>query len=192
MGGTRLSFDLQYLLGRPPWDTDVTPPEVIELLEGRDLPPGRALDLGCGTGTNCITLARHGWEAVGVDFSAVAIRRAGRKAHRARLNCQFYRADVTDLTFLTAPFGLVLDIGCLHSVPSERWGAYAAGVVRLLRPRAPYLLYAFTPRQGAATRGIAPGEVHYLFARDFVVDRQEVGEDPNGPRSAWYWLRRNE
>ncbi|TEU17501.1 MAG: methyltransferase domain-containing protein, partial [Anaerolineales bacterium] len=66
------SFDLRYLLGRPPWDTEVTPPEVVELIEGEGLSPGRALDLGCGTGTNCIYLVRHGWEVVGVDFSLLA------------------------------------------------------------------------------------------------------------------------
>ena len=93
LGG--LSFDLQYLLGLAPWDTQVTPPEVVELVEGAGVPPGRALDLGCGSGTNCIYLACHGWEAVGVDFSAVAIRRARRKARRDRVDCKFYRADVT-------------------------------------------------------------------------------------------------
>jgi len=34
------SFDLHYLLGRPPWDTKVTPPEVVELIGGEVLPPG--------------------------------------------------------------------------------------------------------------------------------------------------------
>jgi len=29
------SFDLRYLLGWPPWDTKVTLPEVVELVEGR-------------------------------------------------------------------------------------------------------------------------------------------------------------
>jgi len=100
------NFDLQYLLGRVPWDTGVTPPEVVAVIERGDLAPGRALDLGCGTGTNCIYLARHGWQAVGVDFSVLAIRRARRKARRAGLDCRFYRADVTDLGFLDDPFAL--------------------------------------------------------------------------------------
>jgi hypothetical protein len=35
------SFDLRYLLVRLPWDTEVTPPEVVELVEGEDFSPGR-------------------------------------------------------------------------------------------------------------------------------------------------------
>ena len=185
------SFDLRYLLGRPPWDTEVTPPEVVELIERGSLRPGRALDLGCGTGTNCIYLARHGWEMVGIDFSLLAIRRARRKARRAGVDCQFYRGDVTDLAFLADPFDLALDIGCLHSLPPEGWGRYAAEVTRLVRPDSLYLLYAFTPRPDRSpTRGVAPQEVHSLFTPAFAVEREEIGKDPTGPRSAWYWLRR--
>ena len=158
------------------------------MIEG--LSPGRALDVGCGTGTNCITLARCGWEVVGVDFSAVAIHRARRKTRRAGVSCRLYRADVTNLEFLTRPFDLALDIGCLHSLSPDDWGPYAAEVTRLAPPGGLYLLYAFTPREQSAPRGIAPGELRRLFAPDFVVERQEVGNDPSGPRSAWYWLRR--
>ena len=32
------------------------------------LPPGRALDLGCGYGRTAILLAQHGWRVDGVDF----------------------------------------------------------------------------------------------------------------------------
>lgn len=184
-------FDLRYFLGRTPWDTHVTPPQVVELVEGGGLPPGRALDLGCGTGTNIIYLAHHGWEAVGVDFSAVAIRRARRQARRAGVNCRFYRADVTDLSFLERPFDLALDIGCLHSVPPENRERYAAGLARLVRPGGLYMLYAFTPRPDRfAPRGVASEEVRRLFTSAFATERQEGGDDPTGPPSAWYWLWR--
>ena len=187
----RWFFDLRYLRGHAPWDTGVTPPEVVELIEGEHLPPGRALDLGCGTGTNSIYLARHGWEVVGVDFSAVAIRRARRRARRAGVDVRFYRADVTDLSFLDGPFDLALDIGCLHGVPPERWERYAEGLARLVRPGGVYLLYAFAPRpERPVPQGIAPEEVRDIFAPAFAVEREAVGEDPNGPTAAGYWLRR--
>lgn len=185
------AFDLQYVLGRTPWDTQVTPPEVVELFEGGELPIGRALDLGCGTGTNCVYLARHGWQVVGVDFSVVAIWQARLRARRARVDCRFYRADVTDLSFLKGPFDFALDIGCLHSVPSEGWGRYAGEVTRLVRPGGLYMLYAFVPRPDRpGPPGVSPEKVRDLFGPAFVVERQEGGDDPTGPSSAWYWLRR--
>ena len=77
----RLFFTWMYRRGRTPWDTGISPPELVEAVEGVGaMPPGRALDLGCGTGTNCLYMARNGWQAIGVDFAAPAITRAKRKA----------------------------------------------------------------------------------------------------------------
>jgi SAM-dependent methyltransferase len=44
----------------------VPPSEVMDSIART--PPGTALDLGCGTGTNAIAVARHGWRVTGVDF----------------------------------------------------------------------------------------------------------------------------
>jgi cyclopropane fatty-acyl-phospholipid synthase-like methyltransferase len=148
------------------------------------------LDLGCGTGTNVIYMARHGWKGVGVDFSALAILQARWKAWRARLHCRFHRSGVTDMPFLTKPFDLILDIGCLHSIPYEQRAHYAAEVRRLVVPGGLYMLYAFLPRDDRSARGITPDEVAGLFTPDFVVKRREGGDDPTGPLSAWYWLEK--
>jgi SAM-dependent methyltransferase len=40
------------------------------------LPPGRALDLGCGEGGDAVWLAGRGWRVTAVDISATALRRA--------------------------------------------------------------------------------------------------------------------
>lgn len=44
------------------------------------LPPGRALDLGCGEGGDTIWLAENGWDVVGVDISDTALTRAADEA----------------------------------------------------------------------------------------------------------------
>lgn len=190
----RLYFELKYLFRKTPWDTEVTPPEIVELSESGKLAPGRALDLGCGTGTNAIYLAQRGWEVVGVDFSALAVYRARRRAQRAGVKCVFHWADVTDLGFLQPYFSLALDIGCLHSIPRAKWPRYAMELARLVQRGGLYMLYAFLPPRNAGMsgegRGIAPEEVVALFAPAFVVERTVEGADRSGPRAAWYWLRR--
>lgn len=47
------------------------------------LPPGRALDLGCGEGGDALWLAARGWDVTGVDVSATAVDRARRAATAA-------------------------------------------------------------------------------------------------------------
>jgi Methyltransferase domain len=77
----RVLYNLMYRFSTPRWDTNITPPEVVAVIEGdAAFPPSRALDLGCGPGTNVIYLAQHGWEAIGVDFSPLAIQQARKKA----------------------------------------------------------------------------------------------------------------
>jgi methylase of polypeptide subunit release factors len=71
----KLFFNLAYLQ-KPVWDTGISPPELLDFIANHN--PGRALDLGCGTGTNSITLAKHGWEVTGVDFVKRAINLARR------------------------------------------------------------------------------------------------------------------
>ncbi len=188
-------FNLWYWLpGRPPWDTGVTPPELKEVIEGvresgiSPLPPGRALDLGCGTGTNVIYLAQQGWEAVGVDFATRAIGQARRKAKAAGVDsrCAFHVANVTDLSFLQPPFDLALDIGCFHSLDLALRPRYAREIARLLRPGAIYLLYAFKPG-GDGPTGVGQEDVLKIFRAAFRAVNLEEGM---GRPSAWYTLER--
>ncbi|MFF2655629.1 class I SAM-dependent methyltransferase [Streptomyces sp. NPDC058045] len=55
--------------------------ELVHEISG--LPPGHALDLGCGEGGDAIWLARRGWHVTAVDVSRVALERAARHAEQA-------------------------------------------------------------------------------------------------------------
>jgi 2-polyprenyl-3-methyl-5-hydroxy-6-metoxy-1,4-benzoquinol methylase len=52
------------------------PPNAHLVAEIADLPPRRALDAGCGHGSNAIWLAAHGWDVTAVDFAATALSHA--------------------------------------------------------------------------------------------------------------------
>ena len=184
----RWKFLWRYWRRQTPWDTQVTPPEVMEFISRT--PPGNALDLGCGTGTNAITLGRHGWRVMGVDFVPNAIRTARAKAARSGIEVDFLVASVTDLSTLSGPFDYALDIGCLHAMNEEGRMAYAANLSRLLRPQAWYMLYAWLPRPWeGGVAGISTEEVESLLRADLSIVRTAIGEE-NGNPSAWYWFQR--
>jgi SAM-dependent methyltransferase len=188
----RILFWLAYVRQHTPWDTNVTPPELVRTIEGPDrLPPGRALDLGCGTGTNVIYLAQQGWEAVGVDFVSKAVQEARKKAEAAGVTARFFAGDVTrlaDIKGLGGSFDLVVDIGCLHSLKLADREPYAAGLIERLRPGATYILYAWGPRSGGEPRrAILPDQVAGLFAPHLCLLRTQSGEERGRP-SNWYWF----
>ncbi len=117
---------------------------VVEAVEGPDrMTPGRALDLGCGTGRSAIYLARQGWEVTGVDLVGHAIDLARRKAEAAHVSARLLEGDVTRLDELSIGrgFELLVDSGCYHAVPMDRRDAYATGVTAVAAPGARLLMF---------------------------------------------------
>jgi SAM-dependent methyltransferase len=58
-------------------------PNPLLVREVEQLPPGTALDLGCGEGGDAIWLAGRGWQVTAVDVSATALRRGADHAREA-------------------------------------------------------------------------------------------------------------
>ncbi len=96
-------------------------PNPLLVREVAALPPGTALDLGCGEGGDAIWLARQGWRVTAVDISATALSRAAAHAADAGVDIHWEPHDLSQ-TFPTGQFDLV-SAQFLHSVvapPSER------------------------------------------------------------------------
>ena len=170
----RWIFELMYLLSRTPWDTGITPPELIAFLENHE--PGHALDIGCGTGTNLITMAQHGWQVTGVDFSSRAIRQAQRKAQAVDLQLQLIHDDVSSFDNITGTFDLVLDIGCFHSLSRKERARYASNLYRFVKPGGTFLLYSWIKGNTERENGHPSQEViTQLFAEQFELVSVEHG-----------------
>lgn len=179
-------FRLAYLVGWKPWDSGVSPPELVELVGGRNrLPAGSAIDLGCGTGTNCKYLLDHGWSVTGVDYVGRAIAAAKLKAPGAKLLV----GDVTRLGDLGVhgPFDLILDLGCFHSLPDARRDAYVSEVARVARPGATVLLFAFAEK-GSGTPSASEPEIRQRFGGSFDV--VEVRSGAPFRKQTWYRMFR--
>ncbi|MGE5250975.1 MAG: class I SAM-dependent methyltransferase [Bacteroidota bacterium] len=177
----RLNFNLWYF-GRPPWDRGISPPELLEYIDTHF--PGRAIDLGCGTGTNVITLARAGWKATGVDFAPRAIALARRKARLAGVDVSLRVGDVTRLTGVQGRFDLALDMGCFHNVTDRQ--AYLAELLRILAPGGSWLLYGFfKPSAEESGPGLTESDVEGIPSRLQLLWRRD-GTDARGRPSAWF------
>ena len=181
-----LYFNLLYFR-KPPWDTQVSPPELIEFIENN--PPGRALDLGCGTGTNVITLAQHDWQVIGVDYVKRAIHQAKIKAEQAGVSADFIVDDVAHLKDVHGVFDLVLDIGCYHSLDLDEKQLYVTNMERLTRPGSTLLIYGFLRDTGSTGTGMDESDLAAFQARfnqSKRVDGTERGERP----STWLTFKR--
>src|SRR3954470_5848055 len=111
------SWNESYASGESlPWDTGTPDPLLVELITSRAIAPGRALEIGCGTGTNAIFLAQHGFDVLGIDISEVAVEKARAKAQG---RCRFEAGDFLAATPPGGPFQFVFDRGCFHVFDGE-------------------------------------------------------------------------
>jgi len=177
----RLIFSLLYLK-QPVWDTRISPPELLEYILQN--PPGRALDLGCGTGTNAITLAKKGWKVTGVDFVGRAISQARKKAQQEGIDVVFVVDDVARLKKIDGKFDLILDIGCFHSLDMTQRKNYLKNLARLLSEKGTFLIYSWIAESTQDASGLTENGLSNLANSMTLVDRQNGTEREKQP-SAW-------
>jgi len=188
-------YRLAYRFGKPRWDSAEPRPELARIIQGRS--PGRALDLGCGTGTDALYLASQGWHVVGVDFVPEAIGTAGSRAAAAGSSASFVVGDVTRLrqAGVASDFSLVIDIGCYHAIPAGRRDSYAAEVAAVTAPGADLYLAGVSDPPATwrllGARGLTAAELRSRFGADFdLVDEQAAGPVGRAGRFVLYHLTR--
>jgi SAM-dependent methyltransferase len=116
------------------WECEHGSPELRDFLAGQGAPSRgtSALDLGCGSGSDCLLLAEAGYRTSGVDASPDALRIAATRARSAGLEVSWHQANVLQLPFADASFQLVTDRGCFHHIAESERSQYAREVGRIL------------------------------------------------------------
>ena len=191
----RLTYDLLYRTGAADaargWDRGVGS-ELVELVgSGRVASgvgsPGRAVDLGCGTGANVLLLAAHGFDAVGVDFSKTAIEMASDEAAARSLgeHARFVCGDVTadEIPGAEGPFDLVVVYNTLQDLRGRARMALVRTIHRLVRPGGQVVLwcyyadprdlplYSFHGPSRLLPFVVRPDEERALFGEAFEIER---------------------
>jgi SAM-dependent methyltransferase len=128
-------WDQRYSASELVWTAE---PNGFLVPEVAGLPPGRALDLGCGEGRNAIWLAEQGWQVTGVDFSQLALDKARRISVERGVVVSWIHADLTEYQPAPGAFDLVVML-YLH-LPAAKRRQVLARACQALAPRGTLLV----------------------------------------------------
>jgi ubiquinone/menaquinone biosynthesis C-methylase UbiE len=179
----RLKFNYSYLIGNAPWDSGISPPELYDFMAAH--PAGRALDIGCGTGTNLITLVNAGWQAEGFDFAPRAVNIAKQKLQQAGVSANVFTDDATQMKRVSPPFNLALDLGCFHGI--ENKADYLTQLTRVLAPGGFWLIYGFfKPDPHLSGPGLVASDLGLIQRHNLTLVSRKDGWDKRERPSAWF------
>jgi SAM-dependent methyltransferase len=182
---TMPSWDDVYAASAPaPWDIGRPQPAFVRLAE-QGLLSGRVLDSGCGTGEQTLLAAAHGADAVGVDVSGRAIKRAKDKAAERGLVARFEVGDALRLGDLGLTFDTIIDSGVFHVFDDENRARYVASLASVLRPGGYCYLMCFSDRQPGTfgPRRVRQDELRAAFSDGWTITSIEAATfEVNEPR----------
>lgn len=105
----------------------------------------RVLDIGCGTGTNAVYLAKLGFKVTALDFVEKALKFAKKNAEKANVHIDFVHADIFNWK-VPQTFDIILDSGCLHNFRGSQREKYKNIVLRLMNNKSYFILAHFGRR----------------------------------------------
>ena len=137
-----------------PWHSDEPPPMLVDAARRRDV-PGKALDIGCGSGVYSTYLAKRGWQVTGLDFIAKAMELARERSETEGVRVDWIQADMFSWE---APhrFDVILDSGCLHNFGRRAIPKYKKRILSWLATDGEYILTGFGRRGVFDWRPIGP------------------------------------
>jgi len=127
------------------------------------VPPGRVLDVGCGTGELANRLARRGWQVIGLDLCGPMLHRARFKLNGYAGSVRLTVADSEHVPFADAAFDVVTCANSFHHYPHQE--AVIRELRRVLKPGGELFLLDGWPDQFI-------GRIVY----DVVITRVEGGQ----------------
>ncbi len=189
--GVSERWDDKYREGTTPWDSGLPSAELRRVVCEQSIAPCRVLELGCGTGTNAIWLARQGFTVTAVDCSELALEEARRKADEAGVTIDWVCADVTKLPTLDEPFPFVFDRGCFHCIRRDLPTELQATLQNVTATGTRYLVLTGNANEDrehgppSLTEDELRSELSGLFDIEFV--RDFYFEDPGGVQGPLGW-----
>jgi len=113
-------FNDRYVSGDLPWNIDRPDFNLVNTVKEFNIQPGKAMDVGCGTGDNVFWLKQAGFIATGIDISDKAIEMALHNSEHNNIQADFYVRDIFRSEIPGAPFQFIFDRGCFHSFDKKK------------------------------------------------------------------------
>ncbi len=135
MSERKRRFEERYRTGNMPWDIGRPDHNLRQILQAYEIPRGKALEIGCGTGDNALFLAENGFDVVATEIVEKALDAACKKAGERGKSCRFVLEDILQKRISGGPFVFAFDRGCFHSFDSpETRRRFAEAVKEHLLP----------------------------------------------------------
>ncbi len=104
---------------------------------------GKALDLGCGIGANCVTLMKKNWEVTAIDLFNDTLLALQKKASDLSARANLIRGDITTLPFGENEYDLVLAIDILPYTPVKNLLSMMKKIYKALKPNGIFIATFF-------------------------------------------------
>ena len=129
----------------------------------------RVLDGGCGYGRDCIYLAKEGFDAVGIDVSAEALRLAREWANNEGVAVGFRDMDIADTIFEDFFFDTVIMFNTFHLMLEKPREKAIAEIYRILKNGGVLVQAMFSRNENGFGEGIEVEGNTFEFKRDRPV-----------------------
>ncbi len=182
-------YELLYSRFRAPWDLGPRK-ELVEAVESGRIKPCKAVDLGCGTASNAIFLAQHGFDVTGTDYSPAAIALCQQRGAAAGVAVNWIEDDLTDLKRVHGSFDFLVDWGVYDDLTPPDRRAYLRNVLPLTHAHSRFIIYVhqwslhwwerMLHRLIGGMQPMQPGEVEADFSPYFDIERLAERTFPSG------------
>ena len=120
----------------------------------------RILEVGCGTGANLWYCSREGFDAYGIDGSAIAIEQAAERMRMEGCRATLRVGDIVNLPYAPEMFDAVLDVECVYCNNIQNTRRIFKEISRVLKPKGKFFSRTFSDQQfiGSDYEVLGPNE----------------------------------
>jgi len=178
-----------------PWAHQNPDFNLVDTINNLPIKPCKALELGCGTGTDAIWLAEKGFDVTAVDVSDVAIGMAMKNARDKDINCNFQTLDFWKNFPENGSYDFIFDRGYFHSYKTPKKRTFIAKrVAESLSKDGRWLTLMGScdspPREGGPPMRSAKEIVMAVepFFEILLIKASVFGNDQENPAKNWVCL----